>query len=122
MKIEVGDGRCYADGDDGRKVTVMMVIKRLTVWFFSIPVAGGLVQFISPPEWRRSDTLGWVLYNLLFYLAFGVILLNVVFAIIVDTFGRTCTIDIITIAITDGFLFFFFLQSFVISGATRNPI
>ena len=54
----------------------------------SITTQGGLVQFVIPFEWaRRADTLFYVLWMVLFFLAFGVFLLNVFLAIIVDTFG-----------------------------------
>ncbi len=47
-----------------------------------------LVQFLIPMNYPDySDTAGWVIYMVVYYVVFGIFLLNVTLAVIVDTFG-----------------------------------
>lgn len=54
----------------------------------SIPAAGGLYQSIKPASQMNSEIPWFIVYILLFYMAFGLLLLNIVLAVIVDAFGR----------------------------------
>jgi hypothetical protein len=50
---------------------------------------GQFVQFATPSYWPRySDTAGWHVFCIAFYLIFGLLLLNIFLAIIVDTFSE----------------------------------
>ena len=48
-----------------------------------------MAEHLVPFEWsNRSDTVGWNIYIALFYIVFSLFLLNMILAIIVDTFGE----------------------------------
>lgn len=48
-----------------------------------------MVEFVTPFNWNESfQSLAWISYIVIFYLTFGVLLLNIFLAIIVDTFGQ----------------------------------
>lgn len=56
--------------------------------YYGVPVAGGLIQFM-PALNDQSDPLrpGWLVFQVLFFFYVGPIVLNMVLAVIVDTFG-----------------------------------
>jgi hypothetical protein len=56
--------------------------------YYGVPVAGGLIQFF-PALNDQTDTLrpGWLVFQVLFFFYVGPIVLNMVLAVIVDTFG-----------------------------------
>lgn len=42
---------------------------------------------MNPYDWNSATEQVGMLFNFLFFIAFGVIMLNLVFAVIVDSFG-----------------------------------
>jgi hypothetical protein len=48
---------------------------------------GEIVENMNPYSWNSTNGQLAFLFNFLFYVAFAVILLNLVFAVIVDSFG-----------------------------------
>eukprot|EP01130_Rhizamoeba_saxonica_P008534 TRINITY_DN3455_c0_g1_i1.p1 TRINITY_DN3455_c0_g1~~TRINITY_DN3455_c0_g1_i1.p1 ORF type:complete len:1630 (-),score=312.73 TRINITY_DN3455_c0_g1_i1:49-4482(-) len=80
----------YTDGKDCRYLFSCL----LTNFYYGVPSQGALVEHTRPfviDPWGHVDMfygVGWIMFVVLFYLVMGVVLLNVVFAIIVDTFGQ----------------------------------
>jgi hypothetical protein len=56
----------------------------------SIPHGGALLDFTSIGQWNdQGQFWGWLAFNVVFFLIISVLVLNVIFALIVDTFGST---------------------------------
>eukprot|EP01126_Amoeba_proteus_P055995 TRINITY_DN698_c0_g3_i2.p1 TRINITY_DN698_c0_g3~~TRINITY_DN698_c0_g3_i2.p1 ORF type:complete len:655 (+),score=99.61 TRINITY_DN698_c0_g3_i2:373-2337(+) len=62
---------------------------------FGLSSGGQLYQFVTPSvlvdPWTdelTSETIAWTIYSVIFFFVIAVIIMNVIFAIIVDTFGR----------------------------------
>ncbi len=55
---------------------------------FRIGSNGEIVQFILPFVWKdKAMSLFWILYIVIFFVAFALLLLNLFLAVIVDNFG-----------------------------------
>lgn len=56
-------------------------------WCFSLRSGGGIGDIMKPPEWDDSDFKYRVFYDSSFFFLVIIILLNIIFGIIIDTFG-----------------------------------
>jgi len=56
--------------------------------FHGFPSDGGIFEFLEPFTWNSPRRWGWIAWSVLFYFIIGVIILNVILASIVDTFGQ----------------------------------
>eukprot|EP01119_Soliformovum_irregulare_P019624 TRINITY_DN6260_c0_g1_i1.p1 TRINITY_DN6260_c0_g1~~TRINITY_DN6260_c0_g1_i1.p1 ORF type:complete len:1666 (-),score=525.24 TRINITY_DN6260_c0_g1_i1:20-5017(-) len=60
-----------------------------TLLYWGVPSQGGLYQYMSPPSWwRGNQSASLTAFSVGFFITIAVLLLNIVLAIIVDTFGE----------------------------------
>jgi hypothetical protein len=73
---------------DDQQICESMFMCLLTVLNYGLRSGGGVGDIMRPPNWNDSDFSLRVLYDSTFFFLVIIILLNIIFGIIIDTFGE----------------------------------